>query len=151
MIRLPIVARLQARRARQDRKIQQLAAHPLFEGLTPRELRLVTDCVDIVWVPKGKVLARQGSMPVETFVINRGSAQVLLDDVVVSSVDRRQTVGLLARHHDVPFGATLVAATDMELYVVAPRCLRTFVELLPDAIAEQWSDFAPRAAVPATA
>jgi hypothetical protein len=33
----------------------------------------------------------------------------------------------------------------MELYVVQPRCLRTFVELLPGAIAEQWSDFVPRA------
>jgi hypothetical protein len=34
----------------------------------------------------------------------------------------------------------------MELYVVQPRCLRTFVELVPGAIAEPWSDFVPRAA-----
>jgi len=147
VIRLPLVARVHARRARRDRKAQQLAAHPLFEGLTPRQLRLATSCVDIMWVNQGKVLARQGSMPVETFVINRGRAHVLLDGVIVSSVDRRQTVGILARHHGVPFGATLVAATDMELYVVAPRCLRTFVELLPGAIAEPWSDFSPRARV----
>lgn len=147
MIRLPLVARLNDRRARRDRKAQHLAAHPLFERLTPRELRTATDCVDIMWVSQGKVLARQGSMPVETFVVNRGWARVLLDGVVVSSVDRSQTVGILARHHGVPFGATLVAATDMELYVVAPRCLRTFVELLPGAIAEPWSDFSPRALV----
>ena len=141
------MARVHARRARRDRKSEHLAAHPLFEGLTPRQLRLATSCVDIMWVNQGKVLARQGSMPVETFVVNRGWARVLLDGVVVSSVDRRQTVGILARHHGVPFGATLVAATDMELYVVAPRCLRTFVELVPVAIAEPWSDFSPRALV----
>jgi hypothetical protein len=33
----------------------------------------------------------------------------------------------------------------MELYVVQPRYIRTFVELLPDAVGERWSDFAPRA------
>ena len=99
--------------------------------------------VDTMWLPPGKVLARQGSLPVETFVINRGWAHVLLDGVAIGRLDQRQTVGIAASFHRVPFGSTVVTGSDTEVFVVQPACLRTFVELVPGAVSDEWSDFAP--------
>jgi hypothetical protein len=68
----------------------------------------------------------------------------------VARLDRRQTVGIAARFQRVPFGATVVTSSDAELFVVQPRCLRTFVELVPEAISDPWSDFTPAPAVPSS-
>jgi hypothetical protein len=138
------------RGGRQDPKADHLAGHPLFARLGPRERAAVASLVDIVWVPAGKVLARQGLHPVETFVISRGRADVFLDGVPVACLDRNQTVGIAARYHRVPFGATVVTASDAELFVVQPRCLRTFVELVPSSVSPAWSDFSPAPVAPAS-
>jgi len=139
----PLLIRIRGRRARRDRKVAQLGDHPLFAPLPGRVLGRVVSLVDTIWLPPGKVLARQGSLPVETFVINRGWAHVLLDGVAVGRLDQRQTVGIAARHHSVPFGSTVVTGSDTEVFVVQPGCLRTFVELVPGAVSDDWSDFAP--------
>jgi hypothetical protein len=131
------------RRARRDRKLVQLGDHPLFAPLPRRSLGRVVPLVDTMWLPPGKVLARQGSLPVETFVINRGWAHVLLDGVAIGRLDQRQTVGISAKFHRVPFGSTVVTGSETEVFVVQPGCLRTFVELVPRAVSDEWSDFAP--------
>ena len=143
---IPPVAWIHAwrdRRARRDRKAVQLGDHPLFAPLPRRTVGRLVSLVDTMWLPPGKVLARQGSLPVETFVINRGWAHVLLDGVAVGRLDRRQTVGIAAGYHRVAFGSTVVTGSDTEVFVVQPGCLRTFVELVPGAVSDAWSDFAP--------
>lgn len=132
-------------RARRDRKAVELAHHPLFRGMPPAQMGRAASLVDVVRVSAGTVLARQGLRPIEPFVINRGWARVELDGVDVSFVDRRQTVGLGAWAAKVCFGATVVAASVMELYVVQPAAVRTFLELVPQAIAPEWSDQWPAA------
>jgi hypothetical protein len=140
---LPFAGRLASRSARRDAKATHLASHELLAPLTARQLIAVASLVDIVWVAPGKILSRQGSLPLETFVVAHGWAHVWLDGVRLARVDHRQTIGVAARYHRVAFGATVVSASDMELYVIQPRCLRTFVELVPWAISDEWSDFAP--------
>lgn len=140
---LPFAGRLASRSARRDAKATHLASHALLTPLTARQRIAVASLVDIVWVAPGKILSRQGSLPLETFVVAHGWAHVWLDGVRLARVDHRQTIGVAARYHRVPFGATVVSASDMELYVIQPRCLRTFVELVPWAISEEWSDFTP--------
>ncbi|MEA3214154.1 MAG: hypothetical protein QOJ19_310 [Acidimicrobiia bacterium] len=140
---LPFAGRFGSRAARHDAKATHLGSHALLAPLGSRQRSEVASLVDIVWVGPGKILARQGSLPLETFVVAHGWAHVWLDGVRVARIDHRQTVGVAARYHRVPFGATLVSASDMELYVIQPRCLRTFVELVPWAISDEWSDFAP--------
>ena len=143
---IPLLGRVYAwrdKRARRDRKVAQLGDHPLFARLPRRTLGRVVSLVDTMWLPPGKVLARQGSLPVETFVINRGWAHVLLDGVAIGRLDQRQTVGIAASYQRVPFGSTVVTGSDTEVFVVQPACLRTFVELVPGAVSDEWSDFAP--------
>lgn len=143
LVSLPFAARLGSRFARRDAKASHLASHALLAPLSQRQQAEVASLVDIVWVARGKVLARQGSLPLETFVVARGWAHVLLDGVIVARIDERQTIGVAARNDRVPFGTTVVSGSEMELYVIQPRCLRTFVELVPWAISDNWSDFAP--------
>jgi CRP-like cAMP-binding protein len=146
LVSLPFAARLGSRFARPDAKAALLASHALLAPLAARQQSIVASVVDIVWVAPGKLLARQGALPLETFVVARGWAHVLLDGVAVARIDERQTIGVAARHDRTPFGASVVAGSEMELYVIQPRSLRTFVELVPWAISEEWSDFAPWAA-----
>lgn len=120
-----------------------LATHPLFAPLARRDRARAASMCDVVNVGQGKLLARQGAQPIEAFVIGRGEALVYLDAVPIARLDRRQTVGVAARYHGIAFGSAVVSATDMELYVIQPRCLRSFVELVPQSIAEDWCDFAP--------
>ncbi|MPY93559.1 MAG: hypothetical protein GEV08_11010 [Acidimicrobiia bacterium] len=139
---------LRAFRARRDRKARELSRHPLFARVPLVQLGRAASLVDVVRVSAGTTLARQGLRPVEPFVIKAGWARVELDGVGVSFVDRHQTVGLSAWVDRVCFGATVVAASPMELYVVQPSSVRTFLELVPSALAPEWSDFAPRAVQP---
>jgi hypothetical protein len=132
-------------RARRDRKAVELARHPLFVSTSLVDLGRTACLVDVVRVSAGTVLARQGLRPIEPFVINRGWARVELDGVDVSFVDRRQTVGLGAWAAKVCFGATVIAASAMELYVVQPAAVRTFLELVPQAVSPEWSDLWPSA------
>lgn len=136
---------LRALRARRDRKALELSQHPVFAGVPLLQMGRVASLVDIVRVSAGTVLARQGLRPVEPFVISSGWARVDLDGVSVSFVDRLQTVGLRAWTDKVCYGSTVVAASAMELYVVQPASVRTFLELIPWALSPEWSDFVPKA------
>ena len=131
--------------ARRNGRAQLFAWHPLFARMSVVERARVAALVDHVRVPAGTVLVRQGARPVEPFVIERGWARVELDGVPVATVDRRQTVGLSAWAGRARFGATVIAGSPMELYLVQPRSVRTFLELVPWAVAPDWSDFAPAA------
>lgn len=132
--------------AKRDRKAVELARHPLFMGMPLVDIGRTASLVDVVRVSAGTVLARQGLRPIEPFVINRGWARVSLDGTDVSFVDRHQTVGLGAWAAKVCFGASVIAASAMELYVVQPAAVRTFLELVPHAISPEWSDLWPSAA-----
>jgi hypothetical protein len=132
-------------RARRDRKALELSRHPVFAGVPLVQMARAASLLDIVRVSAGTVLARQGLRPVEPFIINQGWARVELDGVEVSTVDCRQTVGLAAWVDRVCYGATIIAASAMELYVVQPASVRTFLELVPRALGVEWSDFAPLA------
>jgi hypothetical protein len=120
-----------------------LARHPLFADVPLLDVGRAASLVDVVRVSAGTVLARQGLRPVEPFVISHGWARVELDGVAISVVDHNQTVGLAAWSDKVCYGSTVVAASDMELYVVQPSSVRTFLELVPNAVSPRWSDFTP--------
>ena len=128
-----------------------LVDHPLFTRLSTIERGRVASMVDVVRVDPDTVLARQGLRPLEPFVINRGWARVELDGVALTTIERSQTVGLAAWADQVAYGATVVADTAMELYVVQPRSVRSFLEMVPWAASTVWSDFTPVAAHPPSA
>ncbi len=138
----------EAWRAHFDLKAQRLGLHPLFDGLTGRQLAQAASFVDVLQIRAGRVLVREGCHPAETFVVERGVAEVLLGGVAVARVGRDQTIGLSARAAQVPAGATIRTVTDMELLVIDPQRSRSFTDLLPWSIEGRWADILPVVGAP---
>lgn len=138
----------EAWRAHFDLKAQRLGLHPLFDGLTSRQLARAASFVDVLQLGPGRVLVREGCHPAETFVVERGVAEVLLGGVAVARVGRDQTIGLAARAAQVPAGATIRTVTEMALLVIDPQRSRSFTDLIPWSIEARWADVLPTAGRP---
>src|SRR5688500_20142413 len=69
-------ARLFAGRVTQDDKIARLEAVPLLEECTRRQLKAVARITEVIEVPAGTALARQGQPGNEFYLIVDGSARV---------------------------------------------------------------------------
>ncbi|MFN0091869.1 MAG: cyclic nucleotide-binding domain-containing protein [Acidimicrobiales bacterium] len=128
-----------------DGKVRRVVRHPLFAGLPLRQAAAVAAMLDVTVLGPGAVLVQQGSHAVESFVIVSGTAEVEIDGIPIGLIDSRQTVGVAARANSVLHGATVRALTEMELFVLAPRRLRPFVEVVPHAIGPDWADQLPLA------
>jgi uncharacterized Zn-binding protein involved in type VI secretion len=135
----------EAWRAHFDQKAQRLGRHPLFDGLSRRQLAQAASFVDVLHLAAGRVLVRQDCHPAETFVVERGWAEVLLDGVPIARSGRDQTIGLAARAAQLPAGATVRSLTPMDVLVIDPQRSRSFTDLLPWSIEARWADGLPLA------
>ena len=64
---------------------EMLAKVPLFEGLTRKELREVSNLSARMNLSAGRQLTRQGAAGQEFIIVLDGSVDVLIDGVVVAS------------------------------------------------------------------
>jgi CRP/FNR family transcriptional regulator, cyclic AMP receptor protein len=114
----------------------QLADLPVF-GSIPRSRRAeVARLVDRIQVPAGDVLTRQGAIAREFFVIVAGEVDVIRDERSVARLGPGDFFGEMVLLDSPYRTATVVAATDVELAVVAARELRSIVSRYPDVARE---------------
>ncbi len=76
--------------------LAHLAAVPLFSRCSTAELKEIGKVADEVTVPAGTVLARQGAVAFELFVIIAGTATVTRDGREVATVGPGGFVGEMA-------------------------------------------------------
>jgi CRP-like cAMP-binding protein len=114
-----------------DEYLQHLAAVPLFARCTKSQLQEVGRVADELTVPAGTVLARQGDVGMELFVIVSGTASVTRDGQVVATLGRGQFVGELAVLARVPRNATVTADTDVDVLVLTPSGLDQLLDDVP--------------------
>ena len=100
---------------------EMLTTVPLFEGLTPKELKEVASLSVRMNLPAGRELTRQGASGREFIVVLDGSVDVLIDGVVVASPSAGQCYGEVALLDDRPRMATVVAKTDVTVDVIGRR------------------------------
>lgn len=110
-----------------DEKLDLLAEVPLFDHLSRRELHAVARLLDVVEVPAGRELVREGTVGREFFVIIEGTAAVERDGRPVATVTAGDVVGEMSLLDGGPRSATVVASSDLRL-LVGER--RTFAPLL---------------------
>ncbi len=79
-----------------DRKLDLLAEVELLRGLSRRELRRVGALVNVVDLPAGAELVRQGSYGRQFFIIVDGTAEVVRDGVNIATLGVGDVVGELA-------------------------------------------------------
>jgi CRP/FNR family transcriptional regulator, cyclic AMP receptor protein len=117
----------------------RLKSVPFFGSLKKRELELIARQADEIDVPAGKVLARQGDLGDEFFVIEAGTADVLRDGERINTLGPGDFFGEIALLEEDRRIATVTATTPMALIVMTRASFRAIDRAMPhvhDAVQE---------------
>jgi CRP/FNR family cyclic AMP-dependent transcriptional regulator len=109
---------------------EHLAAVPLFEGLSKKQLRRISSLMTRLDEPAGKVLTREGEQGYEFVIVLEGEVEVRQGDRVVATRGPGEYVGEIALLDRRPRTATVVATT---LVLVEVLSRREFMSLLAQA------------------
>lgn len=93
----------------------------LFSGCSQVELRRITKLHERVVVPSGTLLVEQGEVGLLFFVVLSGTASVVRDGRLVSSLGPDDYFGELALLDDGPRSASVTSDTEMTLLVIRRR------------------------------
>ena len=105
-----------------------LSEVPLFAGCSKRELGQIAKAGTEVQQPAGAVIAEQGQMGREAFVILSGSVDIRCGGRKITSLGAGEVVGELSLLDHGPRTASVVCATDCDLFVLDQRHFREVIE-----------------------
>jgi CRP/FNR family transcriptional regulator, cyclic AMP receptor protein len=109
---------------------EKLAAVPLFEGLSEKQLRRISALMTRLDLPEGKLLTREGQQGYEFVIVLEGEVEVRQGDRVVATRGPGDYVGEIALLDRRPRTATVVATTPVSVEVLSRR---EFMSLLAEA------------------
>ncbi len=104
---------------------------PLFSACTSRELSRVAAVARRVDAERGDVLATEGRPGRLFYVIENGSARVLIGDNEVATLGAGESFGEMALLDQGPRSATVVAREPMTLYVIDAQDFGKLLEDVP--------------------
>ena len=107
-----------------DPKRDELKAIPLFAELPSRAFELVARNSDLVEIPAGTTVIREGERGHEFFAIAKGEVEISQDGKPVATEQAGDVFGEIALLHDVPRTATVKAKTPLRLYVLTAPAFR---------------------------
>jgi CRP-like cAMP-binding protein len=111
--------------------LRHLASVPVFSNCTKRQLEEVGKVADELVLPVGKVLARQGEVGFEMFILLDGTAAVTRDGQRVATVSAGDIVGELAVLSRHPRNATITAETELGVLVLTHGGLDQLLDDIP--------------------
>lgn len=112
----------------------RLAGVWILAECDPAELARIERLVTVVEVPSDRrVLMHQGAFGNEFLMLLAGSLEVLVDDVVVATLDAGEVVGELSLLLDAPRTATVRTRSSSELAVVPRAEFEQFLRDAPNA------------------
>ena len=115
-----------------DQKVKRLETIPLFAHATKKQLEHVANIADEAEVPKGTILARQGERGLDFFVIEEGSAKVVIDGNQVAQLNAGDFFGEIALADGGPRTATVEAQEDVKLLIVRKNAFDDLMETAPE-------------------
>ncbi|MBI2169769.1 MAG: cyclic nucleotide-binding domain-containing protein [Actinobacteria bacterium] len=101
--------------------LDHLAEVPLFAACARNDLKLIARRAENVHVSKGKELVTEGKPGHEFFVIASGQAGVKRKGKKIATLKKGDYFGELALLDRAPRNATVVAETEMELFILGQR------------------------------
>jgi CRP/FNR family transcriptional regulator, cyclic AMP receptor protein len=104
---------------------------PFFSTLKKKELEVVATQADELDVPAGKVLAKQGDLGHEFFVIEEGTADVSRDGEHINDLGPGDFFGEIALLEEERRNATVTATTPMTLIVMTRSSFRSLDSAMP--------------------
>jgi CRP/FNR family transcriptional regulator, cyclic AMP receptor protein len=111
---------------------EQLAAVPLFAGLSKKQLRRVSSLMTRLDRPAGKVLTKEGQHGYEFFIVLEGEVEVRQGDRVIATRGPGEYVGEIALLDNRPRTATVVAATPVSVEVLSRREFKSLLIEAPE-------------------
>lgn len=108
---------------------EQLAAVPLFAGLSKKQLGRISGLMTRIDRPAGQVLTTEGQPGFEFFIVLEGEVEVRQGDRVIATRRAGEYVGEIALLDRRPRTATVVATTPVSVEVLSRR---EFVSLLAE-------------------
>jgi len=108
-----------------------LAAMPVFEGLTPRQLEEVAGTVLGRRVKQGKAIIKEGNWGHEFLIVLDGQIDIVRDGQIVDTTGPGSFVGEVAVLHDVRRNATVVARTPVVVGAIDTGLFRALVSEIP--------------------
>jgi CRP-like cAMP-binding protein len=116
-----------------DDKADALGRAPLFQHLSRGELVALARLTEDLEVGEGKVLAREGDIGSEFFVIVDGEVEVTKDGSDVRRLGAGDFFGEIALIWDSPRRtATVTAATPVRFFVLTRQAFRSLIDHHPD-------------------
>ena len=111
--------------------LQHLASVPLFSKCTKTQLEEIGEVATELILPAGKVLARQGDVGFEMFILLDGTASVTRDGQRVATLTAGDVVGELAVISGHPRNATVVAETELRILDLTHAGLDQLLDDIP--------------------
>lgn len=112
-------------------QVAALAAVPLFAECSKRELGQVARAGTEITVEAGSIIAEQGQMGREAYIILSGTVEIKRGGRKIASLGAGDIVGELSLLDHGPRTATVVCDTDCVLFVLDQRHLRETLEKHP--------------------
>jgi CRP-like cAMP-binding protein len=125
---------------------EQLAAVPLFEGLSKRQLGRISSLMTRIDRPAGQVLTTEGHAGSEFFVVLEGELEVRQGDRVIAKRGPGEYVGEIALVDRRPRTATVVATTPVSVEVLNRREFMSLLAQAPDLSEQIMATMAKRLA-----
>ena len=104
---------------------------PFFSSLSKREIQEIARATDEIDVKQGEVLAREGDVGQEFFVIIDGSAEVVRGSERIAELGKGDFFGEMALVGDEPRMATVSATAPMRVAVMSRSAFRGFDRMMP--------------------
>lgn len=103
----------------------------LFASCAPSELRRISQLVDEVEIPEGRVLIEEGDLGREAFVIVEGEAEARIGDRSVAELGPGDCFGEMSLLAGNRRTATVTARTPMQLLVLDSRSFDALIDEIP--------------------
>lgn len=114
----------------------RLESVPLFAELSRKDRKAVARHADEVDLPSGATIVEQGRLAYELFVLESGTADVLIDDQIIAQIGPGDVVGEIGVLKTHTRTATVVATSPIKAIVIYGQELTALTESLPGVRAE---------------
>jgi CRP-like cAMP-binding protein len=118
---------------RPDVKIDRLAALPIFEGCTQREVAIAAGVVEHVHVRAGTTLVHEGQQALQGFLILEGRVATTLRRKPQGEAGPGTPVGMVSLLDDWDYTRTVVALEDVEALVFTTKTIWVLLDEAPRA------------------
>jgi CRP/FNR family transcriptional regulator, cyclic AMP receptor protein len=118
-------------RLRKDAKVELISRVPLFAGCSKRELGMIANLADLIDLPEGKTLMREGELGWEFFILVDGTVRVSRGGRNHRDLAGGDWVGEIALVANVPRTATVVTTSPLRTLVLTRGGFSQLMEDVP--------------------